>query len=92
MFDIFSFFLTQFKVTIIQCKDLPVMDIGGELVVLTYHYIYLLYRSVLITGSSDPYCRIYVLPDKKKKFETTVKTKCLDPIFKESFIFQVCVR
>ncbi|XP_018621044.1 synaptotagmin-1-like isoform X2 [Scleropages formosus] len=40
-------------------------------------------------GTSDPYVKVYLLPDKKKKFETKVHRKTLNPIFNEQFIFKV---
>ena len=42
-----------------------------------------------ISGTSDPYVKVFVLPDKKKKFETKVHRKTLNPVFNESFIFKV---
>lgn len=42
-----------------------------------------------VGGSSDPYVKLYLLPDKKKKFETKVQRKNLDPNFNESFSFKV---
>jgi synaptotagmin-1 len=42
-----------------------------------------------MSGTSDPYVKVYVLPDKKKKFETKVYRKTLNPIFNETFIFKV---
>lgn len=42
-----------------------------------------------VGGSSDPYVKLYLLPDKKKKFETKVQRKTLDPNFNESFFFKV---
>lgn len=39
-------------------------------------------------GTSDPYVKVYLLPDKKKKFETKVHRKTLSPIFNETFIFK----
>lgn len=44
-----------------------------------------------VGGSSDPYVKLYLLPDKKKKFETKVQRKTLDPNFNESFSFKVQV-
>ncbi|MGH0116491.1 UNVERIFIED_CONTAM: hypothetical protein FKN15_009624 [Acipenser sinensis] len=41
------------------------------------------------TGTSDPYVKIYLLPDRKKKFQTRVHRKTLDPIFDETFQFPV---
>ena len=42
-----------------------------------------------MSGTSDPYVKVYVLPDKKKKFETKVYRKTLNPIFNETFVFKV---
>lgn len=42
-----------------------------------------------VGGSSDPYVKIYLLPDKKKKFETKVHRKTLEPNFNENFTFKV---
>ncbi|XP_032815695.1 synaptotagmin-5-like [Petromyzon marinus] len=42
-----------------------------------------------IGGMSDPYVRVYLLPHKKKKFETSVHRKTLNPIFEEKFTFTV---
>ncbi|MEE6477485.1 hypothetical protein FKM82_011533 [Ascaphus truei] len=41
------------------------------------------------TGTSDPYVKIYLLPDRKKKFQTRVHRKTLNPIFDETFQFPV---
>ncbi|XP_036005193.1 synaptotagmin-1a [Fundulus heteroclitus] len=40
-------------------------------------------------GTSDPYVKVYLLPDKKKKFETKVHRKTLNPVFNEQFMFKV---
>ena len=40
-------------------------------------------------GTSDPYVKVYVMPDKKKKMETKVHRKTLDPVFNETFVFKV---
>ena len=42
-------------------------------------------------GTSDPYVKVYLLPDKKKKFETKVHRKTLNPVFNESFVFKVSI-
>ncbi|XP_063990947.1 synaptotagmin 1-like isoform X3 [Diachasmimorpha longicaudata] len=39
-------------------------------------------------GTSDPYVKVYLLPDKKKKFETKVHRKTLNPDFNETFTFK----
>lgn len=43
-------------------------------------------------GTSDPYVRVFVLPDKKKKFDTKVHKKTLNPVFNETFIFKVSLK
>ncbi|ELW69137.1 Synaptotagmin-3 [Tupaia chinensis] len=40
-------------------------------------------------GFSDPYVKIYLLPDRKKKFQTKVHWKTLNPVFNETFQFAV---
>ncbi|TNN08756.1 Synaptotagmin-1 [Schistosoma japonicum] len=40
-------------------------------------------------GTSDPYVKVTLLPDKKKKYETKVHRKILNPIFNETFIFKI---
>ncbi|XP_041965238.1 synaptotagmin-1b [Alosa sapidissima] len=42
-----------------------------------------------MSGTSDPYVKLYLLPDKKKKFETKVHRKSLNPTFNENFTFKV---
>ncbi|XP_053194528.1 synaptotagmin Va [Scomber japonicus] len=42
-----------------------------------------------IGGTSDPYVKVYMLPDKKKKFETKVQRKNLSPVFNETFTFKI---
>lgn len=42
-------------------------------------------------GTSDPYVKVYLLPDKKKKFETKVHRKTLSPVFNETFVFKVSI-
>ncbi|XP_055046853.1 synaptotagmin-10 isoform X1 [Misgurnus anguillicaudatus] len=41
------------------------------------------------TGTSDPYVKIYLLPERKKKFQTRVHRKTLNPTFDEAFRFPV---
>ncbi|NXP20502.1 SYT1 protein, partial [Scytalopus superciliaris] len=40
-------------------------------------------------GTSDPYVIIYLTSDVKKRYETKVYRKTLNPVFNESFTFQV---
>nr|DBA30356.1 TPA: hypothetical protein GDO54_006350 [Pyxicephalus adspersus]DBA30357.1 TPA: hypothetical protein GDO54_006350 [Pyxicephalus adspersus] len=42
-----------------------------------------------LCGTSDPYVKIYLLPDRKKKFQTRVHRKTLNPVFDETFQFPV---
>ncbi|XP_046550368.1 synaptotagmin-1 isoform X1 [Haliotis rubra] len=42
-----------------------------------------------MSGTSDPYVKVYLLPDKKKKYETKVHRKTLNPVFNETFTFKV---
>ncbi|KAA0707103.1 Synaptotagmin-6 Synaptotagmin VI [Triplophysa tibetana] len=42
-----------------------------------------------LCGSSDPYVKIYLLPDRQQKFQTRVHRKTLNPTFDESFQFPV---
>jgi len=40
-------------------------------------------------GTSDPYVKVCLLPDKKKKYETKIHRKTLNPVFNENFVFKV---
>ena len=40
-------------------------------------------------GTSDPYVKLFLMPDKKKKFQTKVQRKSLNPVFNETFVFKV---
>ncbi|ELK23862.1 Synaptotagmin-5 [Myotis davidii] len=40
-------------------------------------------------GSSDPYVRVYLLPDKRRRHETKVHRQTLNPHFGETFAFKV---
>lgn len=42
-------------------------------------------------GTSDPYVKVLLLPDKKKKYDTKVHKKTLNPVFNETFVFKVSV-
>ncbi|KAM4588835.1 synaptotagmin-2-like isoform 3-T4 [Odontesthes bonariensis] len=39
-------------------------------------------------GTSDPYVKVFLLPDKKKKYDTKVHKKTLNPVFNETFVFK----
>ncbi|KAM8891740.1 synaptotagmin-7 isoform 2-T2 [Spinachia spinachia] len=40
------------------------------------------------SGTSDPFVKIYLLPDKKNKLETKIKRKNLNPHWNETFLFE----
>ncbi|XP_073797767.1 synaptotagmin VIII isoform X3 [Danio rerio] len=40
-------------------------------------------------GTSDPYVKVYILPNKSKTFETKVFRKTLNPVFNENFKYQI---
>jgi synaptotagmin-1 len=42
-----------------------------------------------MSGTSDPYVKVFIMPDKKKKYETKVHRKTLSPVFNETFVFKV---
>lgn len=41
------------------------------------------------SGTSDPYVKVYLLPDRKNKHQTKVHRKTLNPDFNETFVFGV---
>lgn len=41
------------------------------------------------SGTSDPYVKIYLCPDRKRKYQTKVHRKNCDPVFDERFAFQI---
>ncbi len=41
-----------------------------------------------MSGTSDPYVKVYLMPEKKK-YETKVHRKTLNPVFNETFLFKV---
>ncbi|XP_022246712.1 synaptotagmin-7-like isoform X2 [Limulus polyphemus] len=41
-----------------------------------------------IIGTSDPYVKVFLLPDKKHKLETKVKHRTLNPRWNETFYFE----
>ncbi|XP_038840449.1 synaptotagmin-7-like [Salvelinus namaycush] len=40
------------------------------------------------SGTSDPFVKLYLLPDKKHKLETKIKRKNLNPHWNETFLFE----
>ena len=44
------------------------------------------------SGTSDPYVKLYLLPDRKQKFQTKVHRKTLNPEFNEQFVFNVLIK
>ena len=41
-------------------------------------------------GLSDPYVRVTLLPDKKRRLETKIKRRTLYPRWNETFYFEGC--
>lgn len=41
-----------------------------------------------MTGTSDPYVKVMLLPDKKSKLSTSIKRKNLNPRWNEIFAFE----
>ncbi|XP_062246110.1 synaptotagmin VIII [Platichthys flesus] len=46
-------------------------------------------KAMDVGGSSDPYIKVYICPDKSKTCETKVFRNTLNPIFNEQFSFQI---
>lgn len=46
-------------------------------------------KAMDLGGTSDPYVRVYILPDKTRTCETKVFRNTLNPVFNEQFKFQV---
>lgn len=44
------------------------------------------------SGTSDPFVKLYLLPDKKHKLETKVKRKNLNPHWNETFLFEGMIK
>lgn len=40
-------------------------------------------------GMSDPYVKLTLLPERKPKFETKIKRNSLNPVFDETFLFNL---
>ena len=41
-----------------------------------------------ISGTSDPYVKVMLLPDKKRKLTTNIKRRNLNPRWNEQFSFE----
>jgi Ca2+-dependent lipid-binding protein len=41
-----------------------------------------------LSGTSDPYVRVTLLPDKKHRLETKIKRRTLNPRWNETFYFE----
>jgi len=81
--------------------DMPV-DRGEDLGSIYFSISYDVYSLVLkltiqkavnlpakdMSGTSDPFVKVLLLPDKKNKLETRVKRKKLNPIWNEVFTFE----
>lgn len=46
-------------------------------------------KAMDLGGSSDPYVKVYMLPDRTRTCETKVFRNTLKPVFNEQFSFQV---
>ncbi|KAF7215128.1 synaptotagmin VIII [Nothobranchius furzeri] len=46
-------------------------------------------KAMDLGGSSDPYVKVYILPEKSKTYETKVFKNTLNPVFNELFTFQL---
>ncbi|XP_008279956.1 synaptotagmin VIII isoform X1 [Stegastes partitus] len=46
-------------------------------------------KAMDIGGSSDPYVKVYICPDKSKTYETKVFRSTLNPVYNEQFTFQL---
>lgn len=46
-------------------------------------------KAMDLGGSSDPYVKVYIIPDKSRTCETKVFRNTLNPIFNEQFTFQI---
>lgn len=46
-------------------------------------------KAMDLGGTSDPYVKVYILPDKSRTCETKVFRNTLNPVFNEQFTFQV---
>ncbi|XP_013864942.1 synaptotagmin VIII isoform X2 [Austrofundulus limnaeus] len=46
-------------------------------------------KAMDLGGSSDPYVKLYILPEKSKTYETKVFKNTLSPVFNEQFTFQL---
>ncbi|XP_045069405.1 synaptotagmin-C-like isoform X2 [Coregonus clupeaformis] len=75
-------------------KDLPNAHSQQQVTARTEQLVVKILKAVDLAakdanGFSDPYVKIYLLPDRKKKFQTKVHRKTLNPIFNETFQFGV---
>ena len=61
------------------------MDLGGT----SDPYVKVIFLILFKNRPLPPIFQVYLLPDKNKKFETKVHRKTLDPVFNESFKFNV---
>ncbi len=40
-------------------------------------------------GTSDPYVKVVLVPDRQHKYETKIKRKTLNPVYNETYAFTV---
>ena len=105
----YDFNTQTLNVTVVQCSDLPALDMGGtsdpyvkvcicvlQLVILfwiMHPSKYLDECAIQKRISFDFFFisiqfQVYLMPDKKRKFETKVHRKTLSPFFNETFAFK----
>ncbi|KAG2455984.1 SY63 protein, partial [Polypterus senegalus] len=77
-----------------QNRDLPNAHSQHQVAVRTEQLVVKILKALDLpakdaNGFSDPYVKIYLLPDRKKKFQTKVHRKTLNPVFNETFHFGV---
>lgn len=66
------------------------IDFNSETSLLT---VYLVEAENLVprdfSGTSDPYCKVCVLPDRRNQLKSKVHRKTTNPVFDEEFIFEL---
>ena len=64
------------------------------MIIIYHHYFFYLIEQGKelpakdLSGTSDPYVRVTLLPDKKHRLETKIKRRTLNPRWNETFYFE----